>query len=101
MTADVAHAVAVRALNETLEDYPGASAADTRAVFSARLANLLGMPVDYAMDCRPLSHRLTPREVRKLVYDVADLMLPGAAVVELMNGLDNAMALAGTHVTKP
>lgn len=101
MTSDLAHATAVRALNETQEDYPNASDEDRRVVFSGRLAALLGMPVDSCILPKSLPHRMTPRTVRKLVYDVADKMLPAQTVVALMNELDNAMALNAVPVMKP
>ena len=92
MTPYDTHATAIKAMNEALEDCHGYIADDFRAVFSSRLANLLGLP-DHAC-ARTLAPRMTPREVRALIYPVVDRMLPQATAIDLMQQVDNAMALS-------
>jgi hypothetical protein len=94
VTAYDTHSTACRALNEAFEDCHGYSAEDFRAVFSGRLASLLGMPTDYGCHMRPLAPRMTAQQVRSLIYPVVDKMLPQATAIDLMQQIDNAMALS-------
>lgn len=87
----LAHATALRALNECLEDHPSYNADDLRTVFNLYLCQLLGMS---SLDVSPAppAHRMTAREVRAVFYRVLDRSLPAQTVLALMHGLDAAMA---------
>lgn len=89
MTAGEIHAAACRIFNEIVEDDPRITLHDLRAMFAVGFADFLRLSPNQSANLKP---RMSDREVRTVVYDVIDPILPGQKVIEIMTDLDRAMA---------